>query len=167
MRILIPIFLAAAAMCRGSVLNVSLIPDTLIGNPGDTVHFSGSLTNTTNATVFINSDSILFAIGVDDSPFFNNAPLSLGPLVGTGVFGMFDITIPLAQAPGTYDGVFTVLGGGDSETLNVGEAPFHLTVNASVTASPEPASTLLVGLGLAGASLLARRNQSKRAGARN
>uniref|UniRef100_Q02CP7 PEP-CTERM protein-sorting domain-containing protein n=1 Tax=Solibacter usitatus (strain Ellin6076) TaxID=234267 RepID=Q02CP7_SOLUE len=157
MRILIPIFLAAATMCHGSVLNLTLIPDTLIGNPGDTVHFSGSLTNTTNGTVFINSDSILFALGVDDTPFFNNAPIFLGALAGSGIFDIFDITIPLGQGPGTYDGGFTILGGASTDFNNVGEAAFHVTVNESTTASPEPASTILVGLGLAGASLLARR----------
>jgi hypothetical protein len=76
-----------------------------------------------------------------------------------------DITIPLAQGPGTYDGSFLVNGGVlDGAGDPVGAAAFHVTVN---TLSPEPASTLLVGLGLAGASLLARRNRLKRAGVRN
>jgi hypothetical protein len=165
MRILIPIFLAAAAMCHGSVLNVSFVSDTLIGNPGDTVQFFGSLTNTTNSTVFITSDNIPFALptGVDDSPFFANSPLSLGTGASafSGIFEFMDITIPLGQASGTYDGNFIVIGGLlDGANDPVGAAAFHVTVNSL---TPEPASTILVGLGLAGASLLARRNRNLKA----
>ena len=159
-----PDLLAAAAMCRGSVLDVSFVSDTLIGNPGDTIQFFGTLTNTTNATVFITSDNIPFPFlsGVDDSPFFANSPLSLGSTGFSGIFEFMDITIPLGQAPGTYDGNFIVIGGLlDGANDPVGAAAFHVTVNSL---TPEPASMVLVGLGLVGASLLARRRRLNRAG---
>jgi hypothetical protein len=161
MRTLIPIFLAAAAACHGSVLTMSVVPDTLIGYPGDTVKFFGSLTNTTGSEVFINNYGVLFPLGgVDGTPFLINAPLSLPGSQSSATFEFLDITIPLGQGPGTYDGVFTILGGGPNDFNNVGTADFHVTVNSL---SPEPASTLLVGLGLAGASLLARRNRLRQA----
>ena len=149
MRALIPIFLAAAAACHASVLTVAIVPDTLTGNPGNVLPFFGSLTNTTGSTVFINSDSFTFAIaGADDTPFLINAPISLGPLGSAGPFEFLDVTIPLAQAPGTYDGVFTVLGGADGNAQdNLGSAAFHVTVNSTV---PEPGSLLLMAAGLAG-----------------
>src|SRR5512135_47003 len=112
MRKLIPLMLIAAAACQASVLTVTFSPDTLTGNPGDVLKFFGTLTNTTGSTVFINSDSFTFALPgtVDDTPFLAFEPLSLDPFAVSGTFEFLDVAIPPAQAPGTYDGVITVLG---------------------------------------------------------
>jgi hypothetical protein len=158
MRSLLLCLLMAAPVCHGAVLNVAFVPDTLSGNPGDVLQFFGTLTNTTNAEVFINDDSFTFAIpgAVDASPFLNNAPLSLGPLGSAGPFEFLDVTIPLGQAPGIYDGVFTVLGGStDTARDNIGEAAFHVVVNGS---APEPGSMLLFAAGAA--CLVSRRRRS-------
>lgn len=58
------------------------------------------------------------------------------------------MTIPLAQATGTYDGTFTVIGGADDTAQNnLGTGAFHVLVNAA--AVPEPGPMLLVGIGIA------------------
>jgi hypothetical protein len=168
MRALIPIFLAAAAACQaGTVFNVSIIPDTFTGNPGDVLPFFGTLLNNTGSEVFINSDSFTFAIGgaLDDSPFLTNAPLSLGAFGSSGSFEFLTVTIPLGHAPGAYDGVFTVLGGAtDVASDSLGSAAFHVDVNST---APEPGSVLLVALGIAGVSWLGRRRRLRPAGARS
>jgi hypothetical protein len=170
MRALIPILLAAAAACQAATVTVTIFPDTLTGNPGNLVPFSLTLLNTTGSTVFINSDSFTFAIGgaVDDSPFLNNAPLSLGAFASSGPFEFLTVTIPLAQASGTYDGAFTVQGGAtDTASDNLGSGAFHVVVNSTVPAVPEPGPALLVALGIAAASWLGRRRRRGPAGARS
>jgi len=166
MRALIPIFLAAAAACHaGAVPAVDIFPSTLSGNPGDMLQFFGSVSNFTGATLFINSNSFTFVIAgaVDDTPFLTNAPLSLSVLESAGPFEFLDVMIPLLQAPGSYAGVFTVLGGAtDTDSFNLGQASFNVVVNG--TAAPEPGSMVLVTLGMV-AAWLARRNRLRRAGA--
>ena len=151
MRLFLTILFGAATLCpAATILTVSFTPATLSGNPGGpAIQFAGTLLNNTASTVFINSDSFTFAIGgaVDDSPFLTNAPFSLGPSGSSGTFSFLDVTIPLGQAAGTYDGVLTVLGGADGSAQDsLGSAAFHVVVNSTV---PEPGSLLLVGAGAA------------------
>jgi hypothetical protein len=157
MRAVIPIFLAAAAASHaGTVVDVTFFPATQSGLPGDLLSFSGRIVNNTNATVFINADSFVFAISgvVDDSPFLLNAPLSLGPMEASALFAFLDISVPLGQAPGMYDGVLTVLGGVDGNASdNLGTAAFQGVVN---TSAPEPELAAFVAFAI-GAMYLVRR----------
>ena len=150
MKALLISFLGAAAICSAATtFNVTFAPDTLSGSPGDVIPLSGTLLNNTGNTVFINSDSFTFAIAgaVSDTPFLTNAPISLAGNASSGPFIFLNVTIPVVQGAGTYDGVFTVLGGPDANALtNLGASAFHLTVNV---VTPESGSNLLVGLGLA------------------
>ena len=164
------LFLAVAAGCQAApILTVAFSPNTESGFPGNTVIFSGSLTNNTGNTVFINSDTVTLtgfpASALDDSPFLTNAPVSLGPNASTGVFVFLDVTIPNNQSPATYDGVFTALGGADGTAQdNLGSAAYHVQVQSAIT--PEPSSLLLVGLGLAalaGFRLLVDQSKKQRA----
>jgi PEP-CTERM motif len=153
MRTILLTIIGLATICRADTMfTVTFTPDTLSGNPGDVLQFLGTLLNNTSDTVFINSDSFTLAIigAVDDSPFLNNAPISLGPSGSSGpAFEFFDVTIPLGQPGGDYDGVFTVVGGADggagTAADNLGSADFHVDVNNTV---PEPSSLSLLVLGL-------------------
>jgi hypothetical protein len=165
MRALIPIlfiFAAAAANADGLPdLSVNLDSSTLSGVAGDDLMFTGTLTNNDTTTLFINSDSYTFAIGgLDDSPFLNNAPISLDAGATSSDFEIFDVNIPLGQTPDSYGGVFTVLGGTDGNALNVlGSASFTVDVEAA-TATPEPAPYPLFALAIAlfvGARLIRKR----------
>jgi hypothetical protein len=142
MRALIPILFAFTAAANADELLVALDVNPLTGFPGDTLAFTGTLTNNTADTLFINADSFTFDIvgALDDPPFLNNAPISLDPGETSSDFEMFDVNIPVSQAPGAYYGVLTVLGGTDDTALNVlGSTDFEVDV------TPEPASYLLVG----------------------
>ena len=154
MRALIPILFAFAAAANADQIMVNLDSTTLSGGPGVELMFTGTLTNTTADTLFINSDSFTFQItgALDDSPFLTNAPISIDAGLTSGDFEMFDINIPVSEPPGTYIGTFTVLGGSDGSVLsNLGSASFSVNV-----ATPEPASYLLLGASLA--FLLGRRH---------
>ena len=157
MRALVTILFGLAVAAHASVLTVSFNPNPLSGPPGDTLQFMGTLTNDTSNTVFINSDSFSFAIpgALDDTPFLNNAPISLGPLAMSSPFIFFQVTIPAVQAPGPYDGVFTVLGGANGNAMdNLGAGNFEVHV-----VTPEPASLLLCAA--AGLALVVRRRKAR------
>lgn len=137
----------------------------LTGAPGDTLTFSGSLTNNDTSTDYINGVGLNLAgfdvTDYDDSDFLFDAPISLDPTVDSGSFDFFTVTIPAGFAPGIYVGTLNVDGGTDpSDGLVIGSADFSVNVESSV---PEPASFALVVLG--GTSLLGvrmRRNGRNR-----
>lgn len=132
-----------APKAHASTLFISISPDTLIGNPGDTLQFFGTLGNSTASTVFIAGDTFVFSAGtVDDAPFFFG-PATLGPNETSSSFEMFDVTIPTNLAPAIYDGTFNVEGGPDSNADDLlGVAAFHVEVDAA--AVPEPSTAVLL-----------------------
>jgi len=139
--LLIALIALAGAVHADEVLTVNLDSTTLTGLPGQVLAFTGTLTNNTDSTVYLNNDSASFALPLDGAPFLNNAPFTLDPLATSFDFEMFDVTIPHGQAPGTYNGTFFVQGGADSNALaEVGAATFSVNVG-----TPEPASYLLCG----------------------
>ena len=131
-----------APQVHATTLFISIVPDTLSGNPGDTLKFFGTLTNTTSSTVSINGDTFVFPPGtVDDSPFLLG-PATLGPNEVSSSFEMFDVIIPGNLAPATYDGTFNVEGGPDSNADDLlGVAAFHVEVDTATV--PEPPSAAL------------------------
>lgn len=128
------------------------------GQPGDTLTFAGTLTNTSASLLFFSGDS--FTLGgtdlvLDDSPFFLEGPLSLeAGEVFTGPLFTVQIgpSTPSQFAPGT----FTILGG-----LNEGDQNELATSSFSVSVTaPEPSSGLLVlGTTLTAAFALRRRKR--------
>jgi hypothetical protein len=138
----------AAVSANAGTITVSLLSPTLGGSPGDVLQFYGTLTNTTNADVFLNADNLNLTgfdpSAIDDSPFFTNAPLFLDPNGATGNIELFDVTIPDPFAAGGYDGMFEVLGGADGNAQDtLGSASFTVQVELGA-AVPEPSSLSLV-----------------------
>jgi hypothetical protein len=113
--------------------------------PGGVFTFSATVTNTGTSTVFLNSDSsnVDSPATLDDSPFFNNWPLSLAPGVPyTGE--LFTVTAPAwGLGSNFYAGSFTLLGGADNGALDS-----LATVNFDIQVTPEPANFLLFGTGV-------------------
>ncbi len=112
------------------------------------MQFFGTLTNTTNADLFLNADNFNLAeldpSTIDDSPFFANAPIFLGPGSSTGDIGLFNIAIPDPFATGNFGGTFELLGGVDGDAQDIiGSADFTVQVQQSTTV-PEPSSAVLL-----------------------
>jgi hypothetical protein len=120
----------------GVILDFTPATQSLI--PSDTVEFSGTLTNTGVANVFLNGDVSILAytgLSLDDSPFFINAPLFLVP--GQSYVGpFFDVTAAASALSGSYSGSYTIQGGSDANTFDdLASQDFTLNVGSGV---PEP-----------------------------
>ena len=149
-----------AAPAAHAQLSFTLLPGNQSGIGGDTLHFTGALSNpSTTDTINLNSDSATFTapgLTLDDSPFFNNAPSALSPMGsvdGSGnptdsyTGGFFDITIASdgSALPGTYSGVLNILGGPNAGDLSiVASQKFTVTVQSA----PIPEASSLVSLSL-------------------
>jgi hypothetical protein len=113
-------------------LTIALDQSTLAGVPGSAVEFFGVITNTTASAIFLNGDSYtvlgLASGSLDDSPFFNNAPLSLAAGASSLDIGLFTINIPGNTVPALYSGSsFNILGGAGSGDQNLeGTATFNV-----------------------------------------
>src|SRR4029078_4273631 len=82
-----------AAGAQASPITFTLDSPLLTAIPGGTASFAGTLTETGGTTTFLNGDTVTATLPVDDSPFFVNFPLSLGPLA-TFHAVMFTVTVP-------------------------------------------------------------------------
>ena len=141
--------------------NLSLVftPSTQTVAPGGMVTFSGTITNTSNAAVFINNDGFSELdplLSFDDTAFVNVTPFSLAagakyPVSGSA--NLFDITLDSTATLGSsYSGVFNILGGADAAAQDLqGLAKFTVTA----AAVPETSTTLSLGLLLTAGGLLA------------
>jgi hypothetical protein len=146
--------LLAACTARAGVVTMVLDSPELYGMPGDVLAFSGTLTNTTDADVWLNADNYNLPTGfgpgtIDDSPFFDNTPSGYLAANGTsGDIGLFNITIPSPLADGDYGGTFTILGGADIESQDVlASVDFTVGVRQEANSVPEPGTLPLVGFG--------------------
>ncbi|MCU1310191.1 MAG: sorting protein [Candidatus Angelobacter sp.] len=103
---------------------------------GDVIHW-------TSATPCLTADPTGC---VDDTAFIFGTPGIPGDL--------FDVLVAFGALPGTYNGQFSLVNdAGDS----LATADFSLTVDRSVTETPEPGSLVLMGSGLIGAAGVLRR----------
>jgi hypothetical protein len=109
---------------------------------GETLSFTGTLTNTTAGTLFINGDVLNFTgpFTTDDSPFLTNAPFTIDPSAPSSDFQMFTVDIPVLPAPGLYTGSLLVQGGTTADAMDsLGQATFSINIP-----TPEPSSAWLM-----------------------
>jgi hypothetical protein len=136
------------APAKADTLSIAFDMPTLTGLPAAFLQFSGTITNTTGSTVYLNGDGFNLTgfdqSAIDDSPFFANTPPFLGPGGSTGDIGLFNITIPNPFATGNYGGTFQVSGGADGNAQDViGTAYFTVQVQQP-SGVPEPSSAVLM-----------------------
>ncbi len=124
------------------------------------VQFFGTVANPSlTDTVYVYADSTSSATGttVDDSLF---QPFLISPNNMSGMFEIFDVDLVPGLGPGTYNGVFTFLGGADGGAYSVYDdlvdINFSVTVTNPTTATPEPGTLLFLASGLAGLAVLHR-----------
>jgi hypothetical protein len=129
--------------------------------PGQTVTFSGTLTNQGSSEVFLNGDSYTFSyndLTLDDTPFFTYAPLSLQ--AGQSWHGsLFNIGVSPTASSGDYMGDFAIIGGADGSAQDeLNRQSFIVSVlPSSQTPEPNVAVTLCTGLLAFGGMFLRKR----------
>jgi hypothetical protein len=149
----LPLVVLLSAGASAGPVTIDFASSLINGPRGQTVTFVASLTNTTGAPVFLNSDSLNIAAPLtgDDIKFFLFSPLSLGPGASSGSFQIFDISIPLGAPFGLYSGSFDILGGASPAAFDpVGSADFAVNV------VPEPATGSMLLLALCAGAVLLR-----------
>jgi PEP-CTERM motif len=132
------------------------------------VEFDATISNPSlTETIYLNGDSSSTnstGVTVDDSPFTSGTsiwPLWLAPGDSFGPDALFNVNLAPDLAPGIYSGVFSIQGGPNGSTLNdLADASFTLNVTAPVV-TPEPASLLLLGAGLAILWVIRRRGMAE------
>jgi hypothetical protein len=123
----------------------------------DVFAFDATVTNDTAQTVYLNGDdySVDAPLTIDDSPFNDSYPLSLGP--GDSYAGLlFNVDVPPGTPQGLYAGNFEIIGGGPTDDTDVAGA-----ANFNVQITPEPSSLLLMASGLAGLAATMRRRLAR------
>lgn len=161
---------AVAAMSVGaaSAGEVNVVFDTpdQTASAGATLQYFGTITNTTDGTIFLNSDDLSMSATAGDftltDQFFNTVPISLGAGQSSGDIELFDVTItaPFPDNLGTYYGSYTLLGGVDGNASDVLTTP---SVEFSTTVTPEPVTSVLLLAGLGGIAVWRRRTNSQSA----
>lgn len=145
-------------LAKADSLDITLTDTNQTVVAGTTVvEFFGTITNPTADTIYLLSDTISSSGDsvLDDSPFDNNAPLSLGAGDSSGLIELFDLDIP-GTAPASYTGYFEIDGLSDADiaagnylTYDLANVTVTVNVVSPVTATPEPTTFLLLGCGMA------------------
>ena len=156
---------AVAGTSRAASISIALLNSDLTVAAGQTVVFSGTITNTEAVTIdlngcFVNAPGTLTG-DCTTGLFFDNAPFTLDAGDTTPVIDLFSITVdPLYSGPyGHFSGNFQVLGnvevGGvyDGGVQNLlGQQTFDVNI-----LSPEPGTWMGLAGGLGLLMMLRRR----------
>jgi len=140
-------------------LAYTLSPVTLTTQPGSTVNFQGTLTNTGSSTLFLNGIDFTYDASVTgvltDTGFDANVPFSLAA-GGSYTGNIFGITVSSSVTSGLFNGTATIQGGADSSaTTPLGSQAFHVAVVV-----PETGTFAMTLVGLIGAGVIVRRRRS-------
>ena len=133
---------------RADTIGASFVASNQTGAPGDTLTFTGWLTNNSGSEQFINGAEINLSdfdpSDTDLTDFILNfAGLELNNGDSIGPFDYFTVTIPNPFAGGLYAGEFTVQGGADDASFEtLATVDFAINVSGSSSSSPtQPSST--------------------------
>lgn len=150
---------------HADVISITFTATPLLGSPGDTLTFNGTIANSTDSDLWLNRVGVTLAGGFPDpdyDSFFEN--FSASALTSGASFGpadLFTITIPDGFTSGSYSGTLVVEGGasGDSED-NLGSASFHVDVQDAGSSVPEPGTLGLTALSIGALALRFRRRHT-------
>ena len=159
----------APAAAHAQAFTVTFAPATKTVLPGFSTTFSGTITNTTSAALYINGDSVdplASGLSTDDTPFYNTFggnPILLGAgqtYTLTDLFTVTDTTAPI----GSYKGQYTIFGGADPIAEN--QSGFQtFQVNVPLAPVPEASTSLSFAVLLAGGAALWASKRRKSAAA--
>ena len=131
---------ATAAKANPYPLTIVLDSPFQVGVSGQTLDFTGTITDPATNGVSLGGDSFTISglLRVNDNGYVNNAPFTLNATQTSGDIDLFTVTITPGTPAGIYAGVFDILNGNSV----VGEVDFDIDV------TPEPGTILLLGTGL-------------------
>ena len=133
---------------------------------GDTVEFDATIINLDPSNgLYLNGDNMAWLdspLTYDNTAFWTlalSAPLNPAGDPGDSYTGaLFDVTVPLGTAAGTYEGEYQVFGGSSSDASDLlADQDFTITVGSEASPVPEPSGLLLLLTGLAGLAGTLRR----------
>jgi len=132
---------------------------------GQTITFSGTLTNTGDQILYLNGDGVDIVateLTSSDARFLSNAPLFLYPHGAAGDHwsgGLFDISATSNTLPYLYHGTFAVSGGSDALASDeLSRVSFTVNVT-SPNPTPAPSALTTALMGTIPCALLLRRRK--------
>jgi len=154
-RLFIPTLFSAilASAALAGPLQIDFVNSTLSGTAGDTLVYTGTITNTSlTDTVFltgVSATSVSPFLNFDTLPFFFDAPGSLDPGQITAQIDLFHLLIdPAAPAGPFVNNSIFILGGPDNLSFDIqGDATVDAIVVSAASTVPEPSPVLLLFIG--------------------